>query len=79
MRDKHPPRHDPCWEAAWDWVQRQHEAGFDDAAFNAALNQWLQSDPAHRRSYEEAALLWRVAGLVRPRDAVPAAQELPPP
>ena len=66
MNDRTSPCHDPHWDVAWTWVQRQHEAGFANAAFNAALNQWLQADPAHRRAYDQATRLWAIAGLVPP-------------
>ncbi len=62
---------DPLWQEAWTWVQRQHEIGFDDAAFNARLNQWLQADPAHRTAYDKAARIWAVAGLVPPTQGPP--------
>ncbi|ATE59254.1 FecR/PupR family sigma factor regulator [Thauera sinica] len=62
---------DPCWEAAWRWVQRQHEAGVSDEAFNAELIQWLQADPANRRAYEEASRIWTLSGLVPPANDLP--------
>lgn len=62
---------DPLWDEAWAWVQRQHETGFDDAVFNAQLNQWLQADPAHRKAYDQAARIWAVSGLVPPVHDIP--------
>jgi len=71
MTDQTSPCQDPIWEEAWVWVQRQHETGFDDASFNAQLNQWLQADPAHRKAYDKAARIWSVAGLVPPAHDIP--------
>lgn len=66
MTDQTLSCQDPIWEEAWAWVQRQHETGFDDASFNVQLNQWLQTDPAHRKAYGKVARIWSVAGLVPP-------------
>lgn len=71
MREIISSRPDPVWEAALDWVQRQHDTGFEDPDFNAALNHWLQADPAHRRAYGQAARIWAVAGLVPPGPQAP--------
>jgi len=59
-------RDDPVWQAAWSWVQREHEKSVDAAA-REQLNNWLQADTAHRRAYEEASGLWLLAGLVPAR------------
>lgn len=66
MNDKKLPCQDACWNAAWTWIQRQHEVGFDDPAFNAELAIWLQADPANRVAYDKAAKIWAIAGLVSP-------------
>lgn len=71
MTDKISPNQDPLWEDAWTWVQRQHEIGFDDAVFNAQLNQWLRADLTHRKAYDKAARIWAVAGLVPPVHGIP--------
>ena len=55
---------DPVWQAAWNWVQRQHEREqFDDAAL-AELVAWLKLDPAHRVAYNKASRLWLLSGLI---------------
>jgi ferric-dicitrate binding protein FerR (iron transport regulator) len=56
-------RDDPVWQAAWSWVQREHEKAMDAFA-RVQLDDWLQADAAHRRAYEEACSLWLLAGLV---------------
>lgn len=54
------------WDAAWQWVLRQHDEGFEDPQFNAALHDWLRADPAHGRAYDQASRIWAIAGLVPP-------------
>lgn len=66
MNNEPSPRQDASWDVAWAWVQRQHEVGFDDPAFNAELAAWLQADPANRAAYDKAAKIWLLAGLVPP-------------
>ncbi|GLS06272.1 hypothetical protein GCM10007860_34480 [Chitiniphilus shinanonensis] len=64
-------QHDPIWEVAWGWVTRQHEGTLDDAA-QAEFANWLHADPQHRRSYDDAARLWRLTGLVPPANELDA-------
>lgn len=68
MWERNSSSPDPVWEAAWDWVQRQHDTGFEDLKFNEALNRWLQASDSHRLAYEQAAQIWLLAGLVPPKD-----------
>ena len=56
---------DPLWDTAWDWVQREHDLNFDDAA-RTEMTAWLLAEPAHRRAYDKAAQLWLLAGFVPP-------------
>ncbi len=64
MTFKPLPSCDPCRDAAWCWIQRQHEIGFEDEAFNAELNAWLQADPANRAAYDQAARIWLLTGFI---------------
>lgn len=58
---------DPVWQAAWNWVQRQHDhERFDDAAMSE-LVAWLKQDPAHRTAYNKASRLWLLSGLIPPK------------
>ncbi|TDY89196.1 MULTISPECIES: FecR/PupR family sigma factor regulator [Herbaspirillum] len=66
MNDTHSLNQTACREAAWYWIQRQHEAGPHDRDVAAALQDWLQADPTHQAAYQEAARIWAVAGLVAP-------------
>lgn len=59
-------RHDAVWDAAWNWVQREHDHEHFDDASRAALTSWLVENAAHREAYEKAARLWMLAGLVPP-------------
>ncbi|WKB55462.1 FecR/PupR family sigma factor regulator [Eleftheria terrae] len=54
---------DPRWDAAWSWVMREHEHALGDAE-RAELQAWLQADPANRKTYDAAARLWLLSGLV---------------
>jgi ferric-dicitrate binding protein FerR (iron transport regulator) len=56
-------RDDPVWQAAWSWVQREHEKTMDTVA-RVQFDDWLQAEAAHRDAYEEASSLWLLAGLV---------------
>lgn len=58
-------RHDPIWQTAWEWVIREHEQPLDPDA-RAELAKWLRADPAHRKTYQEAARLWLLVALVPP-------------
>ncbi|RST55762.1 FecR/PupR family sigma factor regulator [Variovorax sp. MHTC-1] len=62
---------DPIWQAAWAWARRQHEPGGLDDAARLELAQWLAADAAHRKTYEEAARLWLMVGLVPPANNIP--------
>ncbi len=49
--------------AAAQWIARLHDAPASKRT-QAALDRWLDADPAHRCAYEEAARMWRdMAGL----------------
>ncbi|CAH0355901.1 DUF4880 domain-containing protein [Aquabacterium sp. CECT 9606] len=56
---------DPIWQTAWQWVTQAHEQPLS-AEQLAELKAWLGSHPAHRQTYDEAARLWLLAGLVPP-------------
>lgn len=62
---------DPIWQAAWAWVRRQHEPGGLDDTARLEFAHWLAADPIHRKTYEEAARLWLMVGLVPPANDVP--------
>lgn len=62
---------DPIWQAAWAWVRRQHEPGGFSAAARREFVQWLAADASHRQTYEEAAQLWLLVGLVPPSRDLP--------
>lgn len=68
MKKEASPSDDLRWEAAWEWLQRQHETGFENPEFNAELNAWLKADPANRTAYDKAAQIWLFAGFVPPLD-----------
>jgi ferric-dicitrate binding protein FerR (iron transport regulator) len=72
MGDNSNPRNDPVWDAAWAWVQRQHEDPHLDEPAKAELVRWLAADPRHRAIYEEASRLWLLAGLVPPVNDIEA-------
>lgn len=55
------------WNAAWEWVIREHEQPLDDAV-RAELLAWLKADPRHPQYYEEAHRVWLAAALVPPND-----------
>lgn len=63
--------HDPVWQAAWTWVRRQHERGGLGDAASEELARWLAESPLHRKTYDEAARLWLLVGLVPPANDVP--------
>ncbi|WP_129780146.1 FecR/PupR family sigma factor regulator [Peristeroidobacter soli] len=56
-------RNEALWNAAWEWVIREHEQVLDDAG-RAELIAWLKADPAHRAHYEEAHRVWLGAALI---------------
>jgi ferric-dicitrate binding protein FerR (iron transport regulator) len=58
-------RDESLWNAAWEWVIREHEQQLDAAA-RAQLIAWLKADPAHLAHYEEASRIWLAAALVPP-------------
>jgi ferric-dicitrate binding protein FerR (iron transport regulator) len=58
-------RDDELWNAAWEWVIREHEQPLEDAA-RAELVQWLKVDPKHLQHYEEAHRVWLAAALLPP-------------
>jgi len=64
-QDMQPP-HDATWQAAWAWVQRQHETPDLPATDQAALVAWLNAAPAHWAAYERASKVWLMTGLVPP-------------
>jgi len=59
--------HDLLWQTAWDWILLEHEQSFDADTQEKLIN-WLQADPAHRKTYDEACRLWLLVGLVPPTD-----------
>lgn len=58
---------DPVWQTAVDWVLRVHESSLDPAT-TAGLTAWLAQDPANQTTYEEAARVWLLTGLVPPSE-----------
>ena len=56
-------QNDPLWNAAWDWVIREHDQPLDEAV-RAELVTWLKADAAHLKYYEEAQRIWLAAALV---------------
>lgn len=58
-------RDDPVWQAAWDWVMREHEQALTEAQ-QAGLRRWLDDDARHRVAYEKASRVWLLSGLVPP-------------
>jgi ferric-dicitrate binding protein FerR (iron transport regulator) len=62
-----PDSEDPAWQTAWRWVVREHEGPLAPDE-HAELVSWLQADPSHHKSYEEASRIWLLSGLVPPVD-----------
>ncbi len=67
-------RGNAAWRQAVDWIVREHDESFDDAARRALLL-WLAEAAAHRQAYEEARRLWLLTGMVPTADE----QDEPPP
>ena len=63
-----PARDEALWNAAWEWVIREHEQPLDDTA-RAQLLAWLKAGPQHRQYYEEAHRVWLGAALLPPTDS----------
>ncbi len=63
-------RDDSIWRTAWDWVTREHEQPLS-ADSGAELLGWLQANPVHRQTYDQAARLWLLTGLIPPSSAPP--------
>lgn len=53
------------WQAAWRWVQREHEQSLDEAQRDALLR-WRDEHPSHRLAHDQASRLWLLSGLVPP-------------
>ena len=51
--------------AAADWLLRQQQAP-DDPALHAELQQWLQQDPNHWRSWQRAQQVWQLTASLAP-------------
>ena len=62
---------DPVWDAAWDWVTREHRGEGLPESERRALAEWLGEDPRNRAAYQRAAKLWLLSGLVPPVNDVP--------
>jgi transmembrane sensor len=60
-------RDDPVWDAAWEWIVREHEQPLDTTV-RQQLVAWLAESPSHRKAYDEAAHIWLLAGLIPPPD-----------
>lgn len=60
-----PDRDDPVWQAAWQWIRREHEGPWS-VEDRQALDAWLAHGMAHRRAYDDARQLWLLAGMARP-------------
>lgn len=65
-----PDRDDPVWQAAWHWVQREHEGPWQPQD-RAALTEWLAQGQDHRQAYDDARQLWLLAGLMPPAGDAP--------
>lgn len=71
-------RDDPTWQAAWAWVKREHEhQGSLPATWQGEFKAWLMADSFHRKTYEEAARLWLLVGMVPPVEDGPQSTENP--
>ena len=62
---------DPVWDAAWDWITREHRGDGLSEGERRALVEWLHEDPRNRAAHERAAKLWLLSGLVPPVNDVP--------
>ncbi|GMQ55498.1 FecR domain-containing protein [Halopseudomonas aestusnigri] len=51
--------------AAADWLLRQQQVP-DDPALDAELQQWLQQDPSHWRSWQRAQQVWQLTASLTP-------------
>lgn len=71
------PEQDPVWQAAWSWIRREHERVTFDADARAELDAWLRADPGHRATYDKAAHLWRLAGMLPPVHDLDAGEPSP--
>lgn len=65
------------WQTAWEWIRREHEGVTYDAAARAQLAVWLQADPSHRATYDKAARLWRLSGMLPPVHALDTGEDPP--
>lgn len=57
---------DSIWQAAVEWVVREHENPLDDVS-QAQLRAWLNASVEHRAAYEKACRVWLLTGLVPPK------------
>lgn len=55
---------DRPWNAAWEWVVREHEQRPLGEAAHAELVAWLNADPANLKSYRHARRIWLAVVLV---------------
>ncbi len=70
MGDGKNTGHDPVWEAAWNWIQREHERDTFDEAARRELIHWLEAHPEHHAAYKKAARLWFAAGMIPPENGM---------
>jgi len=63
-------RADPVWDAAWEWVLREHENRLDSVS-RAELIRWLEADPRHRSAHAEACEIWLACALLPPVQSGP--------
>ncbi|RZL09419.1 MAG: DUF4880 domain-containing protein [Rubrivivax sp.] len=56
---------DVVWEAAVEWLVREHEQPLDAPAL-AERQAWLDRSPEHRQAYAEAHHVWLLTGLIPP-------------
>ncbi|BBI75925.1 MAG TPA: DUF4880 domain-containing protein [Halomonas sp.] len=54
---------DAVWQAALEWLMREHEEGLSDAD-RSALHAWLAASSQHRDVFHEAERLWLLTGLI---------------
>lgn len=52
---------DLVWNAAVEWVMREHEILTPDELME--LITWLEADSTHIAAYDEASYLWKLTGI----------------
>lgn len=58
---------DAIWQAALDWLIREHEESLSEID-REALYAWLAVSPQHRSVFHEAKQLWLLTGVIPLRD-----------